>query len=487
MKFRTGVQFAVLAAVCALGGTVGQLGCSAILGLEDTTLRGGNGPLLVQVTQGWFAADGGYTKTFPTGSATDPLRALDPNSVDVLVWADGKFLGPFYTTTSTPDGLLFDALPAGERYVRIADPSNGTSTYVAHGHRLDVGTDTFGRPDPVLASEPMILQIIGTNVSDAGSSNDQLGGTISKSLYGDDAGRSPWTTPFYQNDPLLDLSRGDVAWVARDTPDPDAHHFETCRFPDGYRMQDQQNSVNVTCSTILFKQHLSVNVLGSDFARAAHANGETDPLRAWLRVGPGTGKLDWWVDQVASSSLPRPETQTWDVDFVNPAPTTWPVSVSILLLASRSDSLGDGGVTSGFTSNGATSVVSGASATVGPVLGALSGVTVGGKDVLYNGFVSGLGPEPIVVTLTPAPPSADLALLAPTHYEIAVLDAKSATVADIRSSRPEVALPPGVVEKGKQYSLLVTASYSSQYSEEEPRRGAASASSVATTTNSFTP
>ena len=506
MRVRTGFRLVVLAAVCGLGGAVAQLGCGAILGLEDTTLRDGeggaqgpddgqaSGPLVVQLTQGWVDADGGYTRTAPMSGrrfrSETSAGPLEPRQVEVLVRTDAGLAGPFYPSpTTSSDGLRFEVLPDGERYVQLYDHEIASKVYIVHGNHIDMGSDDFGRSDAAMTAAGTTVHIAPYKPTDAGVSDDRLSGSANVILH--DAGRSAWNATFESGDPLLDLTRGDVAWVTRKAMDLSASNFEVCGFLPDYRMNSGGGpDVVIPCTTVT-TQHLALTANPSDFSSAVPTNHALPHVAASIDVAPGAGAFDLTADDVANNL--DTSAKPLQIDLRNPAPASWSLLARVNAQFAGTSTLSDGGSTVGGTMSVTTNVVSGTAITVRPMLGAVRGVTIGGKDVLNHGFLSALGPEPIVVAVTPA--VADPSLVAPTSYQIDVAEdgyedknsAAYSTVSRIVSNNPEVALPPGLLTKGHEYHLEVTARFATHYSEEEPRRGGVPSSSITTITNRFTP
>lgn len=461
--------FAIIVASCGLAGAISQLGCATILGFDNFTGTSEEGTFLLQSTTGCLAPDGTYAKVLA------PLPTK--HEYEVLVrTADGGFVGPFRpdAATSADPILRFRGLPAGKRYVRRLTPSDPAQVtyYILQGNRLEIGGDVIRRADAALAPAGTTLQVRPTGLSDAGATDDQVQGSLLLSLENPSGIPPTWNAPLSDSAVLFDGTRGDVAWVMRKSQGNWSSAAQICKFPDGYRMNDAgASSVSVACATPTSKQHLDVDMTLQTFATAAQRDAkEYRSTTLTIHTTPGGGDFGPSPSHDLASGVLSPGTgEPIGVDFANPAPGTWSAIAEVrstFYYQVVKNAAGE--TTGGTTTVGTSALVSGTSVSLAPRVSA-PGVTVGGKDVVHGGFVTGIGSAPSIV-LTPVPRTPT-----PTRYELSIYPPSDFSGQwshiHVYSQDPEIVLPPNSLVAGTAYSLEVYAYALAHGVEGEPERG----------------
>jgi len=510
MKRKTAFRLATFAALVGGAGAMVQLGCSTILGLDDTTLRdaaeagtahaacvppSADAGFVVQHTVGWIASDGTYTKCEPMG--------FDAKAMQVFVRTDGGFTAPFPAKELHDDAIYYGPLPAGDRYV--LRPGFG-DLYIVTGDRLDLGHDEVGRYSDERTDKDTYLQLKGTPASDdAGEVTDLLGGCVLTGSVDPPVGSPPvWNAKISTDKLVFDGTRGDVAWVTRRTTDPALGYVaEACTFPKDFKMGDSGMEVlSVDCATSP-KQPIAVGI--SSPPSLPGATNVTGSFAADLWPGTGAHGLGLFVDE---DGRPKPfgyfsvtrlglgplplDGSLVSFTAVNPAPTTWSTVATLHLAIARPVELSETG-TDGGPSGGKVAMdsihawqvipTSSHQTTRWSLIDAVSAVRIGGTEILTGGPAKGVELTPIIVVEPPQKGSQ------PVGYRIFITlngAPPDKPIFEIVTSTKEVLLPAGILQSGNVYTLTVETRFSDSYSEAEPLRAGLPVGSATITTNGFT-
>ncbi|WP_394832983.1 hypothetical protein LVJ94_41425 [Pendulispora rubella] len=526
MTRRRIVRLAMLAGV---GSLAAALGCTSILGLDETRLRddsaGDGGPdarqdgsepigdaksdapvlptgcvarsddadagdpsaFFVQKTTGYAGPDASYVRC--------TVGALEPSAIQVYVLTNAGFRGPLQNGARVDGGVRFDAPPEGDRYVLDGADRR---LYVVQGHRLDIGTDVLGRPDAVPASGEKLT--VTETTSSSGGVTWKIGGSVSSGIAAPTGTPRTWAFTLPNGASLLDGKRGDVAWLLGTKPDNSIGGekvAEACALSDSLQMKAKDTtSAQVGCTTVPLRK-TRVGITHQSLEKCLpNRTSERDSLTfdVWPQSpeslhpvyasGRGDGPLPE-NSRLYRGPLTRPNTSEYDVEFLVPAPPKWALIGEARTFVAHPVRRTDGSNSPRAWEDSVTST----QAVTNPYTvnwlapAAAAKVTLNGNDVLANP-VTGATRTPTIAIA----PSTNSSCSDPKGYRITIVDSETANRRyEIITTAPTVTLLDGMLENDKEYVLLTTTRYAEAYSQEEPWRAKLRTGYAVVTSHAFKP
>jgi hypothetical protein len=399
------------------------------------------------------------------------IAALVPDGEGFITYpgelaADGTFHVP-----GVPDGLF---------YLRVGPSNSPQGAYlVTSARKLDLSTLAPGRPDLAPTTKPTPLLLTADGLVPEGLNGElifqSLDGVTSglfNKAWMNKSGAPVTDLPFDGTDtglalPLIQASKGDVAHVFETRFHAlygGAGYLALTRSLDVGTMEMVDGAPTTITGTLheAPKKSLSVSWKGTEFvALLAEVNPssilEKSLMRFDIRANPAGPGL--WVGEQGTQALAHGTFSPADVDgqltYGNPFPSSWNevavVSVTYRVPAASPDkgTYAGGQARVGF----ALPVEALGSAPIAPRLRPPGLLTLDGKDIRaeLNGGVSA---TPVIAWQKPI-------LGTPKGYRVTVvgvLDSGGAgRLATFRTKKTSLRLPPGLLEAGQHFALIVTA------------------------------